>query len=52
MPTEAGGVRVGGVQKPWEIDLSVYEDDQELLAGLKRGDQLACTCFMKWYARR
>jgi RNA polymerase sigma-70 factor (ECF subfamily) len=41
---------VTDVQKPWEIDLSVYEDDRELLAGLKRGDHLACTCFMKWYA--
>ena len=37
-------------EKPWEIDLTVYQDEQELLAGLRRGEELACTCFMKWYA--
>jgi RNA polymerase sigma-70 factor (ECF subfamily) len=41
---------MAAVEKPWDIDLSVYEDDQELIAGLRRGDELACTCFMKWYA--
>lgn len=38
------------VGKPWDIDLTVYEDDRELLDGLREGDPLACTCFMKWYA--
>jgi len=37
-------------EKPWEIDLTVYQDERELLAGLRRGEELACTCFMKWYA--
>lgn len=36
--------------KPWETDLSIYDDDSELLAGLQRGEPLACNCFMKWYA--
>ncbi|CAN5613226.1 sigma-70 family RNA polymerase sigma factor [soil metagenome] len=38
------------VSKPWDIDLTIYEDDQELLRGLREGDPLACTYFMKWYA--
>lgn len=38
------------VGKPWDIDLTIYEDDQELLKGLRTGDPMACTCFMKWYA--
>ena len=29
------------VGKPWEIDLSIYDDDPELLAGLQRGDRVA-----------
>ncbi len=37
-------------QKPWDIEISIYEDDRELLSGLREGDELACTCFMKWYA--
>lgn len=37
-------------EKPWDIDLTVYQDDRELLAGLRQGEELACTCFMKWYA--
>lgn len=41
---------MSSVEKPWDIDLTVYEDDQELLSGLRGGDTLACTCFMKWYA--
>ncbi|MFW6074270.1 MAG: RNA polymerase sigma factor [Chloroflexota bacterium] len=36
--------------KPWETDLSIYDDDSELLSGLKHGEPLACNCFMKWYA--
>ena len=38
------------IGKPWDIDLTVYDDDMELLNGLRGGDSLACTCFMKWYA--
>ncbi|MEZ4521407.1 MAG: sigma-70 family RNA polymerase sigma factor [Thermomicrobiales bacterium] len=41
---------MSNIEKPWDIDLTVYEDDRELLDGLRSGDSLACTCFMKWYA--
>jgi RNA polymerase sigma-70 factor (ECF subfamily) len=43
-------MNMAALEKPWDIDLSVYEDDQALLQGLRQGDELACTCFMKWYA--
>ncbi len=38
------------MEKPWEIDLTVYSDELELLAGLRRRDPLACTCLLKQYA--
>jgi RNA polymerase sigma-70 factor (ECF subfamily) len=38
--------------KPWETDLSVYDDEAALLAGLRRQDRLACTCLLKRYASR
>ena len=40
------------VGKPWETDLSVYDDESALLAGLQRRDQLACTCLLQRYAPR
>lgn len=40
------------VGKPWEIDLTIYDDEQELLAGLQRGERMACTCLLKRYAPR
>lgn len=40
------------MEKPWEIDLTVYDDEQELLEGLRRRDRLACTCLLKDYAPR
>ena len=40
------------VGKPWEIDLTIYEDEPELLAGLQRGERMACTCLLKRYAPR
>ncbi len=40
------------MQKPWDVDLHVYADEQELLSGLQRGDRLACTCLLKRYAPR
>ena len=40
------------VGKPWEIDLTVYEDEPELLAGLRRGERMACTCLLKRFAPR
>ena len=40
------------VSKPWEIDLTIYDDEPELLAGLQRGERMACTCLLKRYAPR
>jgi RNA polymerase sigma-70 factor, ECF subfamily len=38
--------------KPWEVDLSIYESEDELLDGLRRQEPAACTCFLKEYAPR
>ena len=38
--------------KPWETDLSVYDDEAALLEGLRRRDRLACTCLLKCFAPR
>lgn len=38
--------------KPWDIDLTVYEDERALLEGLRRGEEHACTCFLKYFAPR
>jgi RNA polymerase sigma-70 factor (ECF subfamily) len=38
--------------KPWEIDLSVYDDEAALLEGLRQKDRLACTCLLKRFAPR
>jgi RNA polymerase sigma-70 factor, ECF subfamily len=38
------------VGKPWEIDLSVYDDEAALLTGLRSRERLACTCLLKRYA--
>lgn len=40
------------MEKPWEIDLQVYDDENELLHGLRRRDRMACTCLLKFYAPR
>jgi RNA polymerase sigma-70 factor, ECF subfamily len=40
------------MEKPWEIDLSIYQDEQELIEGLRRRDRMACTCLLKDYAPR
>jgi RNA polymerase sigma-70 factor (ECF subfamily) len=40
------------MQKPWEIAETVYADETALLAGLRRGDRLACTCLLKQYMPR
>jgi RNA polymerase sigma-70 factor (ECF subfamily) len=40
------------MQKPWETDLHIYDDEAELLAGLRQGDRLACSCLLKRYAPR
>ena len=38
------------VQKPWELDISIYDSEAELLDGLRRQEPIACTCFLKEYA--
>jgi len=38
--------------KPWEVDLSIYASEDELLDGLRRQEPAACTCFLKEYAPR
>jgi RNA polymerase sigma-70 factor, ECF subfamily len=40
------------MEKPWDIDLSVYDDETELLEGLRRRDRMACDCLLKLYAPR
>jgi RNA polymerase sigma-70 factor (ECF subfamily) len=40
------------MQKPWETDLHIYDDEAQLLAGLRQGDRLACSCLLKRYAPR
>lgn len=37
---------------PWNIDLSIYDNEDELLEGLKRRDRFACSCLMKRYMPR
>jgi RNA polymerase sigma-70 factor (ECF subfamily) len=40
------------LRKPWEIDLTIYGTEQELLEGLRRRDRMACTCLLKQYMPR
>lgn len=40
------------LRKPWEIDLTIYGTEQELLDGLRRRDRMACTCLLKQYMPR
>jgi RNA polymerase sigma-70 factor (ECF subfamily) len=40
------------MEKPWDIDLTIYDDEGELLAGLRRKDRMACTCLLKRFAPR
>ena len=40
------------LRKPWEIDLTIYGSEQELLDGLRRRDRMACTCMLKRYMPR
>ncbi|HEY0736184.1 MAG TPA: sigma-70 family RNA polymerase sigma factor [Herpetosiphonaceae bacterium] len=40
------------MEKPWEIDIQIYDDEPQLLAGLRRGDPMACTCLLKRFAPR
>jgi RNA polymerase sigma-70 factor (ECF subfamily) len=40
------------MQKPWDIDLTIYDDEAALLAGLRLKERMACTCLLKRYAPR
>ncbi|GAC1365904.1 MAG: sigma-70 family RNA polymerase sigma factor [Herpetosiphon sp.] len=40
------------MDKPWDIDITVYDDEAALLEGLRRGDRIACTCMLKRFAPR
>lgn len=40
------------MDKPWNVDLTIYPDEAELLAGLRRHDRFACTCLLKRFAPR
>lgn len=40
------------MDKPWNVDLAIYPDEAELLAGLRRRDRFACTCLLKRFAPR
>lgn len=40
------------MNKPWDIDITVYDDETELLEGLRRREPLACTCLLKRFAPR
>lgn len=40
------------LRKPWEIDLTIYGTEQELLDGLRRRDRMACTCLLQQYMPR
>ncbi|GHO93128.1 RNA polymerase subunit sigma-24 [Reticulibacter mediterranei] len=40
------------MEMPWDIDFEVYKNEEELLTGLRRNEQWACTCLLKRFARR
>lgn len=37
---------------PWDINMDVYKNEEELLEGLKRNEKMACTCMLKRFAHR
>jgi RNA polymerase sigma-70 factor (ECF subfamily) len=40
------------LQKPWEVDVTYYGDEGQLLEGLRRHEAAACTCVLKRFAPR
>ena len=40
------------MSKPWEIEQTIYEDEADLLTGLRRRERMACTCLLKRFAPR
>ncbi|WP_198925633.1 RNA polymerase sigma factor [Dictyobacter vulcani] len=37
---------------PWDINIDVYKNEEELLEGLRRNEKMACTCMLKRFAHR
>ncbi|GCE10009.1 RNA polymerase sigma factor [Dictyobacter aurantiacus] len=40
------------MEKPWDIELEIYKNEEELLEGLRRNEKMACTCMLKRFAHR
>jgi RNA polymerase sigma-70 factor (ECF subfamily) len=40
------------MEMPWDIDLEIYKNEEDLLAALRREEKWACTCLLKRFARR
>jgi RNA polymerase sigma-70 factor, ECF subfamily len=40
------------IKMPWDIDTEIYKNEEELLAGLRRKEKMACTCLLRHFARR
>lgn len=40
------------MQKPWEIDETIYDSEEALLEGLRQHDSMACTCLLKRFMPR
>ncbi len=40
------------MDKPWNVDVTIYPDEAELLVGLQRHERFACTCLLKRFAPR
>ncbi|GAC1372948.1 MAG: sigma-70 family RNA polymerase sigma factor [Ktedonobacteraceae bacterium] len=40
------------MRMPWDIDMDVYKNEEELLEGLRRNEKMACTCMLKRFAHR
>ncbi len=40
------------MSRPWEIEQTIYQDEADLLEGLRRRDRMACTCLLKRFAPR
>lgn len=40
------------INTPWDINLTIYHTEQELVQGLQRGEPMSCTCLFKWFEPR
>jgi RNA polymerase sigma-70 factor (ECF subfamily) len=43
---------MSSVHQPWEIDVTIYQSEGELLAGLQRHEGMACACLLKQFGPR